>query len=133
VPREADGTGAANEDGGGEEAPAANQDGSGAEAVPPDVLPEEPEGWFGQGELDLAAPGQADREAKTDAGSGPVAGATESDSSGSAKDAAPEPALAPGSVSGESGGEDTAARQPADDKAAPAPPEADDGDGLIRL
>ena len=125
VPREADAGEApeASEDGVGEEAPGANGDGSGAQLAPPDVLPEEPEGWFGQGELDLAAPGQADREAKTDAGSGPAAAAAESDSSGSAKDAAPEPALAPGSVSSEPGGED----------AAPTPPEADDGDGLIRL
>ena len=134
VPRDGDWSGAApaNEDGVGEEALGANGDGSGAQLAPTDALPEEPEGWFGQGELDLAAPGQADREAKTDAGSGPAA-AAESDSSGSAKDAAPEPALAPGSVSSEPGGEDAAAAPPADERTVPASPEDDDGDGLIRF
>ena len=134
VPRDGDGSGAApaNDGGSGEEVPAGNEDRSDAAVVPPDALPEEPEGWFGQGELDLAAPGQADREAKTDAGSGPPAVATQSDGLGSETDVALEPDDSPGPARA-ARGDDAAARQPVDDKTAPAPPEADDGDGLIRF
>ena len=123
-----DGTAPANEDGVREEAPAANEGGSGAQLPPLDALPEEPEGWFGQGELDLAAPAQADREAKTDAGSGLPAGGSQSEGSGPETGAAREPddALPPeGAV--------PAVSPPADEQTAPAPPEADDGDGLIRF
>ena len=130
VLREADGNEAPpkNEDGAREGAPPGNEDGSGVDVPPSDALPEEPEGWFGQGELDLAAPAQLVREAKTDAGSGPPAGGSQSEGSGPETGAAREPddALPPeGAV--------PAVSPPADEETAPAPPEADDGDGLIPL
>ena len=132
VPREGDGTGAGNEDGDGEEVPAANQDGSGAEAVPPDVLPEEPKGWFGQGELDLFREAETDREANTDAGSESPTAKSRNEGSGAETGAARELDEAPGPAGAEPGDEDAAAQR-ADDTTAPAPPEGDDGDGLIRL
>ncbi|MCY4453613.1 MAG: type IV secretion system DNA-binding domain-containing protein, partial [Immundisolibacterales bacterium] len=142
VPRDGDGTGTVNEDGVGEEGPAANGDGSGAQAVPPDVLPEKPEGWFGQGELDLVAPAQADREAKTAAGPEAPAAVQERKGSGPANETAAESGDAPGPVRAERG-DDAATPEgaPAKDKSAPAaqpepapaPPEAPArSDGLTR-
>ncbi len=130
VPREGDGTGAApaNEDGVRKEASAANGDGSGAQLAAPDALPEEPEGWFGQGEIELFGEAESARHGETGVGSGPSAAGTQSEGSGSATDAAREPDDAPGPVSGEPGEDAAAPPEPA-----PAPPEADDGDGLIRL
>ena len=98
VPREPDAGEApeASEDGVGEEAPGANGDGSGAQLAPPDALPEEPEGWFGQGELELFAEAGSARHAQTGAGSGLPAAGTQSEGSGSANDAAREPDEAPG-------------------------------------
>ena len=123
APREGDGAPPANEDGAG-----GRDDESGAAAPSADALPEEPEGWFGQGELDLMAPAQADREARTDAGSGPPAAGSQSESSGSETGAAREPDEAPGPARAEPGENAAAPPEPA-----LAPPEADDGDGLIRL
>ena len=130
VPRAGDGTGAA----------PANGDGSGAQLPPPDALPEEPEGWFGQGELELFGEAESARHAETGAGSGPPAAGTQSEGSGSANDAAREPDEAPGPARAEPG-EDGAAPPAADEETAhTAPPEparaapqADDGDGLIRF
>ena len=131
VPREGDGA-----------PPAGNEDGSGAQLPPPDALPEEPEGWFGQGELDLVAPGPADREAETHAGCGPRPAARASEGAGSAKDAAEEPDDVRLPARSEPGGnpaapevsppEEETAVVPAPD-AARALPEAGDGDGLIRF
>ena len=141
VPREADadeappGNGNAAREG----ARPGNEDGSGVEVPPSDALPEEPEGWFGQGELDLFAPAGA--------GGGGEAGAGEP---------ADMKALPPPGRARDEGGRDRAedsgaeipeARAagepspPAEEKTAPAappeparaPPDADDGDSLIRF
>ena len=141
MPREADADEAppGNGDAAREGAPPGNEDGSGVEVPPPDGLPEEPDGWFGQGELDLFAPAGAGREAEAGAG---------------------EPAdmkvLSPPGRARDEGGRDRAEDSgaeipeahaagkpspPAEEKSAPAalpeparaPPDADDGDGLIRF
>ena len=115
-----------------EGAPPGNEDGSGVEVPASDALPEEPEGWFGQGELDLFAPAGAGREAEAGAG-GPVD-----------MKALPPPgrALDEGGRdrAEDSGAEIPEARvagkpsPPAEEKSAPAAaPETDAGDSLIRF
>ena len=141
VPREADADEAPheNEDAARDGAPPGNEDGSGVEAPPSDALPEEPDGWFGQGELELFAPAGAGREAE--AGAGEPAG----------KNALPPPGRARGEGGRDraegSGAEIPEARAaggpspPAEEKSAPAalpeparaPPVADDRDSLIRV
>ena len=143
VPREGDGAPPPNEVGGGEEAPTKNEDGSGAQLPSPDALPEEPEGWFGQGELDLVATGPAEREAETDAGCGSRPAARESEGAGSTEDSSGEPDDAGLPARSELGENPSALPEgaPAEEKTAPAaqpepspaPPEAGDGDGLIRF
>ena len=111
----------------------------GVEVPPSDALPEEPEGWFGQGELDLFAPAGAGRGGEAGAG-----------------EPADMKALPPPGRARDEGGRDRAedsgaeipeARAagepspPAEEKTAPAappeparaPPDADDGDSLIRF
>ena len=133
VPREPDGNEAPHENGDAarEGAPPGNEDGSGVEVPPSDALPEEPDGWFGQGELELFAPAEAGREAEAGAG-----------------EPAEVKALPPPRGEPDEGGRDRAedsgadiprARAagepspPAEEKTAPAPPETDDRDGLIRF
>ena len=157
VARDGDGPLPANENGVREVSPAANRDGSGAEVVPPDALPEEPKGWFGQGELFRGSPtdGSEDdadsveaavmdvpgsestpraepavtREAEPDAGSGLPAAATDSDGSGPGEDT---PAEAGSAAPFESGPAEEATA-PAPPEPAPARPEPGGRDGLIRL
>ena len=54
---------------------AENDDGSAAAAPPSEVLPEEPEGWFGQGELNLFGEPDEAREGAVGSGSPPASGA----------------------------------------------------------
>ena len=114
VPREYDGGEAdASDDGSGEAAPAS------------EVLPEEPAGRFGQGELDLFGESDGAREGAVGSGPPPASDAgsegEETDSGSEAR--ADGEAAAPATGGGETGGAAPAGEPAADGKSAPPPPD----------
>ena len=146
VPREPDAGEAAPGNGVREEPASGNGNGSGEAARPADAVPEEPEGWFGQGELDLFGESDGAREGAVESGPRPAPGC---ESEGTSTDSAAQPPApggaeaadaGPGTDGGETGDAALAGEPAADGKSAPAlppdpapaPPDADVPGGLIR-
>ena len=92
-------------------------------------LPEEPAGWFGQGELDLFGESDASREGAVGSGPPPASDAgsegekTDSGSEARADGEAAAPGAAPATGGGETGGAAPAGEPAADGKSAPPPPD----------
>ncbi len=112
----------------------ASGDVSGEAAPPSEVLPEEPAGRFGQGELDLFGESDGAREGAVGSGPPPASDAgSEGEKTDSGSDAAPA------TGGGETGGAAPAGEPAADGKSAPPPdpaparPDAEIPGGLMRF